>query len=306
MRKTVSIIGAGRVGRELGRRLQLLGWRVGAVVTRTPASARAAVKWIGAGSAQTALSREALNSDLLLIAVPDRAIADVATKLVGFVGAAPRVRPQRAGDKGRHAGLPLRGVVVLHTSGSLSHEGLAPLAKTGAAIGAMHPMQTFGRAGKPDFAGTVFGLDGDARAVRVAGRIARALGGTPVEIDPRKKAAYHCAGGFAAQHILAVLETGVKLLTDSGLTRKQAVRSLTKMAHQTLNNLEQHGPAASWSGPVARGDFSTIARHIKVLKRYPRDFLAAYVSLTRLVIQLVAKNPRVLKRLNRVIEKPKI
>lgn len=289
MSRTISIIGAGRVGRELGRRLRLLGWRVGAVVTRTPASARAARRWIGAGKPQVKITTDIFAANLLLITVPDRAIEDVAHQLAR-IGADLRVCPPLRAKPGGHKGPPLP--IFLHTSGSLSHEVLAPLAHLGAATGAMHPMQTFGRSGRPDFRGSVFGLDGDPRAVRLARQIAKALGGTPVVIDARKKAAYHCAGGFAAQHVLAVIEAGIRLLTDVGLTRQQAARSLCKMAHQTLNNLEYHGPAAAWSGPVARGDFSTVTRHIHILKQYPVDFRNAYESLTRLVIELVARDPQ--------------
>ncbi len=287
MKHTVSILGAGRVGRELGRRLRLLGWSVGVVMTRTPASARAAVRWIGGGRAQTKLSTDVYAADLILIAVPDRAIADCAHELA-VVGADLRVRPRGKSSGYFGPSLP----VVLHTSGSLSHEALAPLAKIGAGIGTMHPMQTFGRGGRPDFHGSVFGLDGDARALRMGAQIAKALGGTPVVIDARKKAAYHCAGGFAAQHVLAVMEAGIRLLRDVGLTRQQAAGSLCKMARQTLDNLEQRGPAAAWSGPVARGDFATVTKHIAVLRNYPAEFRAAYESLTRLVIQLVAANPK--------------
>ena len=46
MEKTLAIIGAGRVGRTLGRRLRELGWQIGAVVTRSEASARRAVRFI--------------------------------------------------------------------------------------------------------------------------------------------------------------------------------------------------------------------------------------------------------------------
>lgn len=298
MRQTVAIVGAGRVGRELGRRLRLLGWRIGAVVTRTPASARTAVKWIGAGKAQAGISREVLAADLILVAVPDRVICDVASELARVGAGLTRPSSSVRGRKKGGAKPPLH-CVVLHTSGSLSHEVLAPLSRLGAAIGAMHPMQTFGRAGRPDFRGTVFGLDGDGRAVRLGRQIAKALGGTPVVIDARKKAAYHCAGGFAAAHVLAVMEAGIRLLTDVGLTRQQAARSLGKMARQTLDNLEQHGARAAWSGPVARGDFATVAKHIEVLRGYPGEFRAAYESLTRLVIQLVAEKPaQLLRQLN--------
>ena len=40
MRRSLAILGAGRVGRALGRRLREEGWKIGAVVTRSAASAR--------------------------------------------------------------------------------------------------------------------------------------------------------------------------------------------------------------------------------------------------------------------------
>lgn len=290
MKRTVAIVGAGRVGRELGRRLRLLGWRIGAVVTRAPASARAAVRWIGAGTPHGSMPSQGMDADLILIAVPDREIESIAKNLAELSRTSAAGRP----------GVTPRKQVALHTSGSLSHEALRPLMRAGIAIGAMHPMQTFGQRARPDFRGTVFGIDGNAAAVRLARRIARELGGTPVEIDARKKAAYHCAGGFAAQHVLAVIEAGVRLLRDAGLARADAVRSLCRMAHQTLDNLQRHGPAAAWSGPVARRDFATVAKHREVLKTYPRDFGLAYEALTRLVVTLVAANPaKVLRALSR-------
>ena len=53
MSETVSIVGAGRVGRALGRRLHELGWRIGAVTGRSMTTARAAVRAIGAGHPRT-------------------------------------------------------------------------------------------------------------------------------------------------------------------------------------------------------------------------------------------------------------
>jgi predicted short-subunit dehydrogenase-like oxidoreductase (DUF2520 family) len=284
MKKTVAILGAGRVGRELGRQLRRCGWRIGAVVARRPASARAAVRWIGAGKAAVQAPAEALSSDLVLITAPDRAIAKIAEELAG-----------------RGAAKSCARTIVLHTSGSLDHTVLAPLAARGAAIGAMHPMQTFGRQARADLRGAVFGLDGVPRAVRLARRIAQSLGGMPVVLNRQRKVAYHCAGGFAAQHVLAVVATGARLLQDAGVPRRAVWRTLCNMAHQTLRNVEQHGATAAWSGPLARGDVATVARHVAVLRRYPPEFLVAYDSLTRLLVRLVAAKPtRLLRSLRSV------
>jgi predicted short-subunit dehydrogenase-like oxidoreductase (DUF2520 family) len=166
----------------------------------------------------------------------------------------------------------------------------------------MHPMQTFSRRSAPNLAGVIFGLDGDAQALRVARRIALALGGVPVKIDARSKAVYHTAGGFAAQHVLAVVEAGTRILMRAGFTRRQATRALMNLARQTLDNIARHGPRAAWTGPVPRGDFATVAKHVAVLRGFPREYRAAYAALTLLAVRELAANPRaLLRRLARII-----
>src|SRR5467141_245786 len=101
MPNSLAIIGAGRVGRALGRRLRELGWKIGAVVTRSDASARRAVRFIGAGKACAGMTRQILASRVILVATPDDKIAVVARELA------------RIGED------ELRGRVVLHTSGAM-------------------------------------------------------------------------------------------------------------------------------------------------------------------------------------------
>jgi len=302
MAKTIAIIGAGRVGRALGRALRQRGWRIGTVVTRSRATARAAVRAIGGGTPPTGQWTELFAADALLIALPDRTIESVARKLVD-VGAG---LPRPAGARAKAGGVkpPLQGRIVLHTSGSLSHEVLAPLRSHGAAIGAMHPMQTFGHGAATRLDGVVFGLDGDARAVRVAQQMVRALGGIPVRVKPGRKVTYHLSGGFAAQHLLVVLEAGVRILTDVGFTRKEATQALLSMGQQTMDNLQRVGPQKAWTGPVPRGDYSTVAKHMRALRRFPPEYKTAYVALTRLAVRMLARNSRkMLRDLDRVLRR---
>src|SRR5204863_700 len=70
MPSSLAIIGAGRVGRALGRQLREAGWRIGAVLTRSEASARRAVRFIGAGKAFAGMTRQVLLSRVILIATP--------------------------------------------------------------------------------------------------------------------------------------------------------------------------------------------------------------------------------------------
>ncbi len=132
---TVSIVGAGRVGRALGRRLREIGWTIGAVVTRSSATAREAVRRIGAGRPHAGLTRQLLNADLVLIATPDSQIAGVAEQLAEM------------------GGEEWRGRVVLHTSGAMDSSALAPLQRRGAATGSLHPLQTFSERAAPQLEG---------------------------------------------------------------------------------------------------------------------------------------------------------
>src|SRR5712691_2197516 len=86
MTGTLSIVGAGRVGRALGKRLHELGWQIGAVVTRSASTERAAVRAIGDGRAHAGLTRQVLGADVVLIATPDAAIGRVAAHLARMGG----------------------------------------------------------------------------------------------------------------------------------------------------------------------------------------------------------------------------
>jgi predicted short-subunit dehydrogenase-like oxidoreductase (DUF2520 family) len=297
MPSTLAIVGAGRVGRALGRALRRRGWHVGAVCSRSRATAQAAVRAIGGGTAYASGHADALDADLILIGAPDRAIGDVAHELATVAAGLSRQGKRGAVQP------PLRNHIVLHTSGAVDHAALAALARLGASTASMHPMQTFSRRGTPNLRGVVFGIEGDVRAVRVAQGIARSLGGVPVRIDSRHKVEYHTAGGFAAPHLLAVMEAGTRILMSAGLTRAQATRGLMNLARQTLDNVERIGPRAAWTGPLSRGDYETVARHVKTLRRFPPEIREAYNVLTRLGVALLAPQPRaMLRRLKKILK----
>src|SRR6266404_6075481 len=138
MQNSLAIIGAGRVGRALGRRFREMGWKIGSIVTRGEVSARKAVRFIGAGHAHPGISRAIFASRVILIATPDDEISAVASEL------------------GRIGSGELPGKVILHTSGARGADALSVLKAQGAAVGSMHPLQSFSGVSVPSLEGRVF------------------------------------------------------------------------------------------------------------------------------------------------------
>jgi len=289
MSDTVSIVGAGRVGRALGRRLHELGWRVGAVAARSITSARAAVRAIGAGQPLDRLTHEILNSKVVLVTVPDDAIECVAKELAQLDGR------------------EWNGRVVLHTSGALDACALKPLAALGAATGAMHRIQTFSYRKIPELANCIFGIDGCVIALQMARKMIQQMGGIAVRLSGPNKAAYHAAASLACAHVLALMETATRLLMAQGFKRRQALRALLPLTRQTLDNFERLGPVAAWTGPLARGDLSTIERHVQALAEFLPEYQEAYQALARLSATVLAAEPEaVLKKLDSAFESAEV
>ncbi|MFB6097667.1 MAG: NAD(P)-binding domain-containing protein, partial [Salinibacter sp.] len=143
----VAVVGAGAVGTPLARGLVASGYRVEAVLSRTPETAQTLADRVGASVAGT--RNEALPAAvrLILISVPDDAIADVAEGLATL----------------DH---PWDETIVAHTSGAETAAVLAPVARQGAATLSFHPLQTFTEETSPEaFEDIVVGLEGEDRAV---------------------------------------------------------------------------------------------------------------------------------------------
>jgi predicted short-subunit dehydrogenase-like oxidoreductase (DUF2520 family) len=302
MARTVSIVGAGRVGISLGKHLRELGWRVGAIVTRSKSTARAAVRRIGSGTPRAAglfrgselQLRHKLSQKVRALAPEDSLFPQLLTSDVVLIATPDDIMPavaQSLADAARAAGLrALRGKIVLHTSATLDRSALAPLARLGASTGSLHPMQAFGGKVVPKLKGVIFGVEGDAKARRMAQSIAKSLGGIPVVIETADKPGYHAAAVMAGGSIYPVLEAGLQLLMSIGFTRQRASQTLLPLLHQILDNIERIGPRAAWTGPLSRGDYAVVAKHMNALRRYPPEFAKSYAALAQLAARVLSKD----------------
>ncbi len=168
---------------------------------------------------------------LVLLAVPDSEVAPVAGAL------AP-------GD-----------AVVAHVAGSLGLDVLAPHTR----VASVHPLVSLPDAalGARRLARAWFAVAGDP----IAGEVVAALGGRSVIVADEARPTYHAAAVVAANHLVALLGQVDRLARSVDVP----LEAYLDLARGALDNVAEVGPAAALTGPVARGDRATVARHLHAI-----------------------------------------
>jgi predicted short-subunit dehydrogenase-like oxidoreductase (DUF2520 family) len=184
--------------------------------------------------------------------------------------------------------------IVLHSSGALTSDVLAPLQRAGALAASLHPMMTFVPRVVPRLRGVPFAMEGDRAAVAAAKRIVHDLGAEALEIKKEAKVLYHALGSFSSPLLVATLATAERIGRAAGLSRPQLAKIMGPILRQTLKNYLEKGAAAAFSGPVKRGDLNTVRRHLRDLESVP-GAVAVYRALVQsALLDLPAKNRKAL------------
>ncbi|MGA9304254.1 MAG: Rossmann-like and DUF2520 domain-containing protein [Candidatus Sulfotelmatobacter sp.] len=275
----ITIVGAGNLAGALAVALRGAGYRIDQIVSRGPAASlrRAGRLAREVGASVVVADRVRIRAEIVWFCVPDGAIAGAAASLT--------------------AAADWQGKVALHSSGALTSDELAVLRQREAAVASVHPLMTFVRGYSPSLAGVSFAIEGDPKAVRAARAVVRRLRGQPFAIGKQQKEAYHAWGMFASPLLTALLAAGERVAGAAGINRKSARHRMLPILQQTLANYERLGAAASFSGPIARGDVATVGKHLKVLLEVPK-LREIYLALARAALRdLPARNRGALRRL---------
>ncbi len=287
MKREFAILGAGRLGRTLGRLLALRNYPPGGLSCRPLRSARQASAFIGGGTPTTSNPQAATRAPLVLIATPDREIVLVARELA-------------------RARLAWTGRIVAHTSGALSSAALAPLKNRGALVASIHPLASVAAA-RPEmeFRGTPFAIEGAPKAVRVLRGMVLDIGGLPVTIPREAKTLYHLIACVLSNDLVAYLACGFESAGGLGLGPRQAARLYLPLIRGTLENVAGLGPVKALTGPVSRGDIATLRLHTEALRTLPADVRRLHrilaLSSTRLALRARTITPEVAARIARLL-----
>ena len=207
---------------------------------------------------------EAPSTPIVLLAVPDRAISEAAA-----------VVPQRT--------------VVLHCSGTTPWEVLRPHRPAGS----FHPLMTFpGPHALPDLDGVPAAVAGDPEALDAARWLADTLGMRAIDV-PGDRRLYHASAVVAGNFATVLLGEAARILAAAGVDPAEAPALLAPLAIQSLKNAAAVGPASALTGPVARGDVSTLDAHRAALAAHGLDALRPlYDILTEHAVALGSDDKR--------------
>ena len=241
-----NIIGAGRLGKALAcalihhQQAQLVS-----VCNSRLSSAQTAVEQLGTGQAVASLT--ALGpAHILFITAPDDQIPTIVSALA-------------------QSGLPRPNLVVIHCSGVLRAEVLAPLARLGCHTASLHPLKPFTE-GLPNsslFDGCYCALEGSLEARTLVSRLFEALGAKIVTIQSDKKAAYHTAAVMVSNYLVTLADKSNALFQMAGMDNKTARAVIQQLMQSSLNNINQAEILKdALTGPLSRGDAKTIALHL--------------------------------------------
>lgn len=269
---TTFVIGAGPVATALAGALRLGGVPVLGLWARKPPEARAAGSAAGVAAFSSAPPDILLESEVVILAVRDAVIGEVAEMLVG-------------------TGLVNKRHVLLHCSGALAaEEVLANVRGKVGGVGVIHPLTAIadGRAAMRTLKGTVFGVEGDDRGRATATALVGCIGGIVLGLDSSQMAAYHTAAALASNYVVAAVDAAADVLAQAGIAQADAARALVPLAEGALRNISARGTTGGLTGPIRRGDAAVIQRHLHAVEAKP-GLAEIYRALARRALEIAGR-----------------
>jgi predicted short-subunit dehydrogenase-like oxidoreductase (DUF2520 family) len=269
----VFIIGAGVMGTTLAAKLSRAGVPVAGVHGRQSELSEAASALSGVLGTSGELPAILSDSEVVIIAVRDSRIPEVVKRLVDE----KRVRKDQ---------------VLLHTSGNRpAAEMLGHAREYVRGLGTLHPLiaVTDAPGTLENLRGAAFGIEGDDLGRTVAAKLVRMMGGRPLQLKSESMALYHTGAVVASNYVVALADLARSLLVAAGVPESEALPALLPLMSSAVRNLAEVGLPSAMTGPVVRGDVTSVERHVSALEERAPDLLDAYRRLGQEVLRIARK-----------------
>lgn len=280
-----SVIGCGRVGICLATFLFKKNYEPAGFFSKSIASARSARAAAGCGTVFDSAADCARAGDIVFITTPDGVIENVCRDLAGQNAFGPQT-------------------TIFHLSGAHSSAILARAKQSGAAVGSIHPLQSFapyepGQASP--FEKINISVEGDPDAVSQGKDIAAALGAQAFAIPTESKTLYHASAVVASNYLVTLVKFALTLLMETGLREDAAFDILSPLIQGTLSNISSRGCAHALTGPVARGDDDTVSRHLADIDEKTPDFSTLYRLLGTHTLDIAKAGNRLSEKSEKIL-----
>lgn len=181
--------------------------------------------------------------------------------------------------------------VICHCSGSLSSDVFNGIDGKKAFGASIHPMLAFRDrfSSYGQLNNCFFILEGDPGALRRLRALLEEVGNPYCMIRAEDKAKYHCAASILSNDVLALLDMGFGLLRQCGFTEKEAVDAASALVRGNVENVLANGTVSSMTGPILRGDVSTVEKHLGVLAGDEREI---YRLLGKHLLEMAEKRKK--------------
>jgi predicted short-subunit dehydrogenase-like oxidoreductase (DUF2520 family) len=288
-KKNVSVVGAGKVGTTLAVLLFRAGYRIVSVIGQRKESVGKLARIVNCKNYSNSVFNIHPETHILLIAVPDEAIAEVSDSIT------------------KNSSIDFKQLIAFHTSGSVTSDAMKSLSNKGANVFSLHPIQSFPKRlslrNQIDRMTDIFyGFEGQSSVKVIAGKMASDMGGTLIRIPKERKILYHIACVMASNYSVALLGAASDLAKLVG--RNLKLKHLAPLVKTSINNALSETPGKALTGPIRRGSSRTVEKHLLELKNNKR-FVPLYkimgMEALRIVKSEILLNSEKVKQLERIL-----
>lgn len=249
--RNIAFAGSGNVAWHLSSSLKMKGFGISGIWSRDFTHALALAENCKSKAFQN-VSDLSHDADLIILAVSDSAIEDVANSIGHFDG------------------------IVVHTAGSVSIDKLNFFEN----YGVIYPLQTFTKEIPVNLADVPFFTEASSDEVgSLLAEVALNLSDKVFGIDSERRMMLHVAAVFAGNFSNFMYVIGNELLQSSALPLDILNPLISETARKAVNG----NPIQVQTGPARRNDALTLEKHLAALALHPE-----YVEIYRLVSELIS------------------
>ena len=248
----IALAGSGNIAWHLANGLKLQGYQISGIWSRNYSNAVTLAESCGSSACRKIADlRE--DSDMIIIAVSDNAIENVAVSIGKFEG------------------------IVVHTAGSVGTDLLKDSFNN---YGVFYPLQTFSKGIPVNLQEVPFFIESSSHEnTEAIKQVARSLSAKVYEADSHQRMLLHVAAVFASNYSNLMYTISSEVIKSSGLSQEV----LNPLIMETARKATSGDPLKMQTGPARRNDTTTIEKHLETLASMPE-----YAELYRLLAEIIS------------------